>query len=206
MVKLVINKNTSMGVAILSGVSLKLCCWGPLVLTGIAGISGSSIYFSWLAALRPYLLTLAFLSLSFAFYQVYGQKTKDSGCSGDCVTEKKSFFKSKLYIWIVGVFVVFTTLISYYPEIFHLAPEKQFIFADKSNIQSVKISIDGMVCTGCEENINKTVSKLDGILKINTSHKTGVSDIEFDSSKTDIKEIENIIRSKGYIVKNIKND
>ncbi|HAT65665.1 MAG TPA: mercury transporter, partial [Flavobacteriaceae bacterium] len=65
------NKKASMGTAVFSAVSLKLCCWGPLLLTGVAGISGSSVYFSWLIALKPYLLAIAFLSLCFAFYQVY---------------------------------------------------------------------------------------------------------------------------------------
>ena len=64
-----------MGTAVFSAVSLKLCCWGPLLLTSIAGISGSSVYFSWLIALKPYLLVIAFLSLGLAFYQVYKKIT-----------------------------------------------------------------------------------------------------------------------------------
>ena len=72
-----LNKKASMGTAVFSAVSLKLCCWGPLLLTSVAGISGSSVYFSWLIALKPYLLVIAFLSLGLAFYQVYKKKKVD---------------------------------------------------------------------------------------------------------------------------------
>ena len=85
------NKKTSMGTAVFSAVSLKLCCWGPLLLTSVAGISGSSVYFSWLIALKPYLLAIAFLSLGLAFYQVYKKKRVDD-CD-NCETDKPSFFK-----------------------------------------------------------------------------------------------------------------
>ncbi|MEX1014212.1 MAG: hypothetical protein WDZ80_03570, partial [Candidatus Paceibacterota bacterium] len=56
MVKL--NKKASMGTAVFSAVSLKLCCWEPLILTGVTGIGGSSVYFSWLIALIPCMLAI----------------------------------------------------------------------------------------------------------------------------------------------------
>ena len=96
-----------MGTAVFSAVSLKLCCWGPLLLTSVVGISGSSVYFSWLIALKPYLLARAFLSLGLAFYQVYKKKRVDD-CD-NCETDKPSFFKSKFYLWLVtGYFGVMT--------------------------------------------------------------------------------------------------
>ena len=195
------NKNTSIGAAVFSAVSLKLCCWGPLLLTGIAGVSGSSVYFSWLIVLKPYLLTIAFLSLGFAFYQVYKPKKEEDCCSGNCVIEKKSFFKSKLYVWLVAFFVITMTLISYYPQLFHYNTEKEIIIVDKSNIKLVKLNIKGMTCTGCEENINHTLNQLDGIIEINTSFQKGTSEIKFDKSKTNTSQIENAIKSKGYQIK-----
>tara|TARA_R110001592_G_scaffold45430_2_gene145168 strand:- start:7309 stop:8055 length:747 start_codon:yes stop_codon:yes gene_type:complete len=194
------NKNASIGAALLSAVSLKLCCWGPLLLTGIAGVSGSSVYFSWLIVLKPYLLTIAFLSLGFAFYQVYKPKKEESCCSGNCKTEKKSFFKSKLYVWIVAAFVISMTLISYFPQFFYRIGEKEIIIIDNSSIESVKLNIEGMTCTGCEENINHSLNQLDGLVAVKTRfsknyfiiifQKTvsgsmrGGSSIKFNSSAT----------------------
>jgi len=134
MVKINLSKKASTGTAIFSAVSLKLCCWGPLLLTGVAGISGSSIYFSWLKVLKPYLLIVAFLSLGFAFYQVYKTGKQDC-CSGDCETQKKSFFKSKLYVWLIAAFVVLMTLASYFPQVFHQPTEKEVIIISKSDTQ-----------------------------------------------------------------------
>jgi copper chaperone CopZ len=82
----------------------------------------------------------------------------------------------------------------------------EVVVANQTDIQSVKFSIDGMVCSGCEENINHTVNKLDGILEINTSHIKGTSEIKFDSAKTSISEIEEVIQSKGYVIKKIKDE
>jgi len=197
-----LNKRASMGTAIFSAASLKLCCWGPLLLTGVAGISGSSVYFSWLITLKPYLLAIAFLSLGFAFYQVYKKKKVDN--CGNCETDKPSFFKSKFYLWLVAVFVVVMTLVSYYPQIFHPKATKGIVATNNLHIQTVKFNVEGMICSGCEENINHSVNKLNGIIGINTSHKKGTSIIEFDTTKTNISLIENVIKSKGYVIKNSK--
>lgn len=199
-----LNKKASMGTAIFSAASLKLCCWGPLLLTGVVGISGSSVYFSWLIILKPYLLGIAFLSLGFAFYQVY-KKKKVKDC-GNCETEKPSFFKSKFYLWLVAVFVVVMTLVSYYPQIFHPTETKGIVATNNTHIQLIKLNVKGMVCSGCEENINRSVNKLDGILGINTSHIKGTSEIKFDTTETSVSEIVDVIKSKGYIVKKSNNE
>ena len=166
------NKKVSLGTAVFSAVSLKLCCWGPLLLTGVAGISGSSVYFSWLIALKPYLLGIAFLSLGFAFYQVYKKKKVDCG---SCDTAKPSFFKSKFYLWLVTVFVVVMTLVSYYPQIFYSTEKVGIVATNNTDIQSIKLNIEGMVCSGCEENINHSVIKIDGVANVSTSFEEGTS-------------------------------
>lgn len=197
-----LNKKTSIGTALFSAVSLKLCCWGPLLLTGVAGVSGSSVYFSWLITLKPYLLAIAFLSLGYAFYRVYKPKKNDCCCE----TNKKLFLKSKLYIWFVATFVILMTLISYFPQLFYQYQQKEIVVIEQSNIDTVKLDIEGMTCTGCEENINHSVNELDGILEINTSHKKGTSEIKFNKTKTNHNEIEKAIKSKGYVIKNKKNE
>ena len=194
-----LNKKTSMGTAVFSAVSLKLCCWGPLLLTGVAGISGSSVYFSWLTVLKPYLLSIAFLSLGFAFYQVY--KKKKEGDCGNCETDEPTFFKSKLYVWLVAMFVVLMTSISYFPQIFYQTHEKEIISVEKSDIYTLKFNIEGMTCTACEENINHSINQLEGIIEINTSYKKGTSEIKFNKSKASDYKIKEEIESKGYLIK-----
>tara|TARA_R110002167_G_scaffold70778_1_gene199785 strand:- start:210 stop:821 length:612 start_codon:yes stop_codon:yes gene_type:complete len=195
-----LNKKASMGTAVFSAVSLKLCCWGPLLLTSVVGISGSSVYFSWLIALKPYLLAIAFLSLGLAFYQVYKKKRVDD-CD-NCETDKPSFFKSKFYLWLVTVFVVVMTLVSYYPQIFHPMATKGIVATNNTHIQTVKLNIEGMVCSGCEENINHSVNKINGVTNVTTSFERGTSIIEFDTTKTNVDEIKKVIQSKGYLITN----
>ncbi len=193
------SRKATIGTAVFSSISLKLCCWGPLFLTGVAGVSGSSVYFSWLATLKPFLISIAFLSLGFAFYQVYKPRKKQS-CLVNCKTDKTSFVKSKLYVWLVSGFVFIMTFISYHPQIFHPANINPIVVIDKTDIQSVNLSIEGMTCAGCEENINRSVNQLDGILGIRTSHITGISRIDFDKSKIDVIQIKKAIKSKGYVI------
>ena len=195
-----LNKKASMGTAVFSAVSLKLCCWGPLLLTSVVGISGSSVYFSWLVTLKPYLLVIAFLSLGLAFFQVYKKKGGED-CS-NCETDKPSFFKSKFYLWLVTAFVVVMTLVSYYPQIFHSTTTKELVATNNTDIQTVKLNIEGMVCSGCEENINHSVNKIDGVTNVSTSFEEGTSIIEFDTTKTNVDEIKKVIQSKGYLITN----
>jgi mercuric ion transport protein len=199
-----LSKKTSMGTAVFSAVSLKLCCWGSLLLTGIVGISGSSVYFSWLTLLKPYLLTLAFVSLCIAFFQVY--KTKKADSCENCETKRNSFFSSKLSVWLVTVFVILMTSISYFPQKFHQTHETVNMIVKKSNIYKIKFKIKGMTCSGCEENINHSINQLDGIIEINTSYKTGISEIKFDKSKTNNDKIKEAIQSKGYVIKEVENE
>jgi mercuric ion transport protein len=194
-----LNKKASIGTAVFSAVSLKLCCWGPLLLTGVIGIGGSSVHFSWLTILKPYLLAVAFLSLGFTFYYVYKPK-KEKECSG-CETKKVSFFRSKISVWLVAVLVVTMTLVSYYPQLFHRSISNEIVSVDRYNTQIIKLDIEGMVCTGCEETINHSVNKIDGVVEAKTSYKEGNSIIEFDTTKTNSDEIRAVIQSKGYVIK-----
>lgn len=194
--------------AVFSAVTLKLCCWGPFLLTSVAGVSGSAVYFSWLITLKPYLLAISFLSLGMAFYQVYKPEKVDCCCSENFKTEKKPFLKSKLYVWLVAAFVVLMTSLSYFSQVFlhRHTNEREIIIINESDIRSVKLNIEGISCAVCEENINHSVNQLEGILKIKTSHKTGISEIEFDKTKTNISDIQEAIQSKGYLTKHIENE
>ncbi|NOZ07785.1 MAG: mercury transporter [FCB group bacterium] len=196
------RRTTPVGTAIISAVSLKLCCWGPILLTGLAGVSGSSVYFSWLSTLRPYLLTVSFLSLGLAFYQVY-KPQKEGRCPGGCDTEKKSFIKSKLYVWLVAIFVVVMTSISYLPKQFDQVTEKAIMIVEKANIESIELYIEGLSCAGCEENINYSVNQLNGIIAVKTSFKKGTTVIKFDNSRINITDIEGVIKSKGFTIKSV---
>jgi len=107
---------------------------------------------------------------------------------------------------VVAVFVVIMTLASYYPQIFHQTNGNEIVIVNQTDIQSVKLNIEGMVCQGCETNINNSVNKIDGVIQVKSSYEKGTSVIEFDVTKTNVDDIKKVILSKGYVINKNKNE
>ena len=57
-----------------------------------------------------------------------------------------------------------------------------------------------MTCASCEENVNREVNKLNGIVISKASYENENAIIEFDKTKTNEAEIEKAINSSGYKV------
>lgn len=192
--------------SVFTAIGASLCCITP-VLALISGASGIASAFSWLDPLRPYLIGITILVLGTAWYQklmpITIETNKDIEC--ECETdEKPKFIQSKAFLGLVTGFIILMMAFPYYGSIFYPNAEKEIIVVNKANIEIVNIEIDGMTCNSCEEHINHSVNKLDGVLKMNSSYKNGSSQVEFDKSKTNIEEIEKTINSTGYTVTNIK--
>ena len=189
--------------SIITAIGASLCCITP-VLALISGASGIASTFSWLEPLRPYLIIITVLVLGSAWYQKLKPK-KEIEC--DCETdEKPKFIQSKIFLWLVTVFAILMLAFPYYESMFYTKTEKEIIVVDKENIQKVNIEINGMTCNSCEEHVNHSVYKLDGILNVNSSYENGCSLIEFDISKTNLEEIKKVINSTGYTVTKIKKE
>lgn len=183
----------AIGTALLSSI----CCITP-ILALVAGSSGIASTFSWLGPARPFFAGLTVLILGFAWYQkLKPKKTIDCNCETD---EKPEFIHGKTFLGIITFFAGLMLVFPYYAHIFHPKIEKQVIVVDKSNVQTVEFSIDGMTCTGCEEHVKHEVNKLNGILNSTASYENGNAVIEFDDSKTNVAEIEKAIHGTGYSV------
>jgi copper chaperone CopZ len=187
--------------SILTAIGASLCCITPL-LALISGASGMASAFSWLEPLRPYLIGITVLVLVFAWYQKLKPKNEiECDCESD---EKPKFVQTKTFLGLVTGFAILMLAFPYYGSMFYPKTEKEIIVVSKENIQKVNIDINGMTCNSCEEHVNHTVNKLDGILNVESSYENGSSGIEFDKSKTNIEEIEKAINSTGYTVTRIK--
>jgi len=202
------NKNKIIGTGLLTAIASSLCCITP-VLALISGTSGVASTFSWLAPFRPYLIGFTILVLGFAWYQKLKPK-KEIDC--DCETDdlpagkagKPSFLQSKLFLGIVTLFAISMTVFPYYSSVFYPKTEKEIVVEDKANIQSLNLEVKGMTCASCEEHINHAVNQLNGILKVKSSYENENTEIEFDTSKTTVEEIEKAVNSTGYSVINTK--
>lgn len=65
----------------------------------------------------------------------------------------------------------------------------------------IEVSIGGMTCTGCEQTIQASVSKLDGIKSVKASHTSANALIEYYPDVVDTVKIKEAIAGSGYSVK-----
>ena len=101
---------------------------------------------------------------------------------------------------LVTLFAVLMLGFPSYAKVFFPKNEKATIVIEKPNIQTVELKIKGMSCEACEAEVNHEVAKLPGILQSTVSYKNGNSIIQYDVSKTTIKNIIEAVNATGYKV------
>ncbi len=67
-------------------------------------------------------------------------------------------------------------------------------------MEKYKLKVGGMSCSGCEENVENAVSKVEGVLDIDADHKNNKVDITTESENID--KVEKAIYNAGYDVEN----
>ena len=67
------------------------------------------------------------------------------------------------------------------------------------------LPITGMTCSNCSLRIEKTLSKMEGVIQVKVDLSSETAFIEFDEKKVDIKNIKKTIESIGYSVPFIDN-
>lgn len=194
------------GAGLLVAVSASLCCITP-VLALISGTSGIASTFSFMEPFRPYLIATTVLILSLAWYQKI-KRDKNIACACEPINSKNNelksgkFLQSKSFLAIVTVFAALMLAFPYYAAVFFPKTEKQIVYIDKSDVQTIHLTISGITCIGCAEHIDHEVNKLEGVVSSKASYKNGDVFVQFDSSKTSIEEIEKTINATGYTVVN----
>lgn len=63
-----------------------------------------------------------------------------------------------------------------------------------------EIDVEGMTCTGCENSINKSIHKLEGIVEVSSSHTDKKTVVKYDETKVSLNEIKQAITQTGYTV------
>ncbi len=71
----------------------------------------------------------------------------------------------------------------------------------KAQIVETTIDVGGMHCDMCVKSIEKGVKELDGITSVKASLNDSIAVVKFDSSKTNLTEIQKAIEKRGYSVK-----
>jgi len=66
--------------------------------------------------------------------------------------------------------------------------------------EAIEVSIGGMTCLGCEQTIQKNISRLDGIKSVKASFTVGSALIEYYPEIVDSLKIKEAITGSGYTV------
>lgn len=191
------------GSGVLAALASSLCCITPL-LSVLAGISGGASLFSWLEPLRPYLIGLTVAVLGYAWYvHLKPRKMTDQcGCAAEHV--KKGFFQSKKFLFIITLLSSLLITYPYYSSIFFpVNTDNTTVITDKSDIVHIRLDIEGMTCTGCEQSVKHALLEKNGVLEASSSYKEGIADIKFDKNLVVIEELsEAVVQATGYKVTN----
>lgn len=67
-------------------------------------------------------------------------------------------------------------------------------------IKTIEVSVKGMSCTGCENTIKESVSKIAGVTECTASFKENKAIVKFDSTKTNFTALSAAITDAGYEV------
>ena len=182
---------------LLTAIAASLCCITP-ILAALAGISGLASSFSWLEPARPYFIGTTILLLGFAWYQKLKPVPKDD-C--DCEVQKVSFFQTKSFLGIVTAFALLMLTFPSYAHIFYPSQEKEAVGEfDENNISEVEFEVNAMTCAGCERHIEHAVNELKGIIEVKASFKDANTIVKFNSTQTNLAEMEEAIKSTDYKV------
>ncbi|MBZ9730129.1 mercuric transport protein MerTP [Salegentibacter sp. JZCK2] len=166
----------------------------------VAGTGSLTGNFSWLEPFRWPLVVVSILALGLAWYlKIKPTKSEDCGCDTESPT---SFFQSKTFLGGVTVFVILSLSFPYYSEAFYPSNEKEIVFVQEQNIQTVEYLVSGMTCAGCEGHVKSEVNKLNGIVSCQVSYEEGNTIVKFDSTLTNVGDVKIAIERTGYKVTN----
>ncbi len=75
---------------------------------------------------------------------------------------------------------------------------EKVIVIKASDIVKESIGVNEMTCVGCEITLEEEISKIEGVVSVKASHSNNNATIEFDSTKTNLLSIAEIIKKSGY--------
>lgn len=65
-------------------------------------------------------------------------------------------------------------------------------------MEQYELTVEGMSCTGCEENVTTAVRRIDGVHCVEADHETGNVEITAEGSTEDA--VKQVIHDAGYDV------
>lgn len=212
-----------MSSGILAALGSSFCCWGPALLAGVAGLTGTATLFSWLYRLKPYLAIIAAVSLGTAFYKVYRESEKqNSGCQYCVAQQKQKTRVTKAVLWTVTAFALLSFSYPYYSAmilsnhpVLATKNEQTLTVRQASMMQSsdtteqeqkVHLKVTGMHCNGCANRCQKVLFDFNGVTNADVSYENEAATIHYHPDSTDVSEIIQHIEEIGFHANKMKSD
>ncbi len=196
-----IKENIYLGGSTVAAIGSKLCCIGPLMLGVGLGATGAAAI---IEPFRPYLLSVAILSLAYSFYRVYFRSEKCT--DGSSCAAKTAGKVTKAFLWLTAFIVTAVAFLPFYVGYLAEAssPQKEtsaFFATENEANKTVVIDVEGMTCEGCSMTINQTLRKMRGIVSAEASFKDKNVKVVYDPKQITLAEIKQAINTLGYKAK-----
>jgi copper chaperone CopZ len=76
--------------------------------------------------------------------------------------------------------------------------ESEEVAINTAAVKTIHLNVSGMTCEGCENTIETSLAKLDGVVTVEALHKEGVANISYDTTKVNVEVLSQTINSLGY--------
>ena len=65
-------------------------------------------------------------------------------------------------------------------------------------LQTVKMQVNGMVCSACQSNVKKTIKSVDGVTDVEVNLEKKFAVFTFDPKKVKIEQVQKAVTDKGF--------
>ena len=75
-----------------------------------------------------------------------------------------------------------------------------------AQIETADIEINSVKCDMCVENVEKAIEGVDGVREVSVDLDARIASVEFESDKTDLEGLEQVIAAAGYSANDTERD
>ena len=65
-------------------------------------------------------------------------------------------------------------------------------------MQTVKMPVNGMVCSACQSNVKKTIKSVDGVTDVEVNLEKKFAVFTFDPKKVKVEQVQKAVNDKGF--------
>lgn len=176
--------------SIFTALLASLCCIGPIVFA-LLGIGGAGFATAW-GAYRPYFIGLTVVFLALGFYFTYSKKKVNCADGTVCKVPRAGKW-NKIVLWIATLVVAFVIAFPYFNW-----TSRPPVSTTAMAVESVTLKIEGMTCPSCDEAVNMTLKKLDGVIESQADYRRGEARVKFDPNRVTIEQMVAAVNNLGY--------